>query len=149
MNGKYTNALPLKRPSKTHKINGINLTSNTMANWVIKSTSLYLSLIYDSKIIHTNETLVKVIRINGSKIPSGKKTYMWFYRNRPLRGTYPIVLYAWQSSHSADHPRKFLQSFSSAVVTDRYRSIISLEKSDRILKLPAAGFMPEDLLLIS
>ena len=65
-------------------MNGISLTSNTMANWVIKSNDLYLSLvydrmhelIYDSKVIHADETSVKVMRINDSKIPGGKKTYM-------------------------------------------------------------------------
>ena len=53
-----------------------------MANWVIKSTDLYLSLIYDrmheliydSKVIHADETPVKVMRINDSKVPGGKKT---------------------------------------------------------------------------
>ena len=84
INCKYTNALPLDRQSKSYKMNGISLTSNTMANWVIKSTDLYLSLvydrmhelIYDSKVIHADETSVKVMRINDSKIPGGKKTYM-------------------------------------------------------------------------
>lgn len=60
INGKYTNALPLERQSKTFRTNGIPLSSNTMANWVIKSTDVYLSLIYDrlhemiydSKVIH-------------------------------------------------------------------------------------------------
>ena len=32
INGKYTNALPLERQSKTFKTNGIQLSSNTMAN---------------------------------------------------------------------------------------------------------------------
>ena len=31
INGKYTNALPLERQSKTYKMNGSNLASNTMA----------------------------------------------------------------------------------------------------------------------
>lgn len=64
INGKYVNALPLERQSKTFKINGINLSSNTMANWVIKSSDTYLSLIYDrlheliydNKVIHADET---------------------------------------------------------------------------------------------
>ena len=47
LNGKYVNALPLERQSRTFKINGINLSSNTMANWVINSSDTYLSLMYD------------------------------------------------------------------------------------------------------
>ena len=35
INGKYGNALPLDRQSRAFKCNGINLATNTMANWVI------------------------------------------------------------------------------------------------------------------
>ena len=124
-------------------MNGINLASNTMANWVIKSTDLYLSLIYDrmheliydSKVIHADETPVKVMRINDSKVPGGKKTYMWVYRNRPLHGTHPIVLFDWQSSRRTDHPREFLQSFSGTVVTDGYQVYHKLGKERPDLKV--------------
>ena len=143
INGKYTNALPLERQSKTYKMNGSNLASNTMANWVIKSTDLYLSLIYDrmheliydSKVIHADETPVKVMRINDSKVPGGKKTYMWVYRNRSLRGTHSIVLFDWQSSRRTDHPREFLQSFSGTVVTDGYQVYHKLGKERPDLKI--------------
>ena len=63
INGKYVNALPLERQSKTYKCNGINLNSNTLANWVVDSAEKYLSLIYDrmheliykNKVIHADE----------------------------------------------------------------------------------------------
>ena len=129
INGKYVNALPLERQSKAYKCNGINLSTNTMANWVIKSTDYYLSLIYDrmheliydSKVIHADETPVKTMRIDNAKIKNGKKTWMWVYRNRPSRSAHPIVLYDWQSSRRADHPRDFLKDFSGTVVTDGYQ----------------------------
>lgn len=129
MNGKYVNALPLDRQSRAYKCNGINLSTNTMANWVVRGTDNYLSLvydrmhklIYDSKVIHADETPVKTMRIDNTKIKNGKKTYMWVYRNRPLRTTHPIVLYDWQSSRRADHPRDFLKDFSGIVVTDGYQ----------------------------
>ncbi|MFR5295724.1 MAG: IS66 family transposase [Clostridium sp.] len=35
LNGKYNNALPLERQSKAYKSNGIQLSTNTIANWVI------------------------------------------------------------------------------------------------------------------
>lgn len=38
INGKYVNALPLERQARAFKDNGINLATNTMANWVIKCT---------------------------------------------------------------------------------------------------------------
>lgn len=85
-------------------------------------------LIYGSKVIHADETPVKVMRIDNSKIKNGKKTYMWVYRNRPLRGTHPIVLYDWQDSRRPDHPREFLKNFSDTVVTDGYQVYHKLGK---------------------
>lgn len=143
INGKYTNALPLERQAKAFKTNGIQLSTNTMVNWVIKSSDVYLSLIYDrlheliydSKIIHADESPVKVMRINHTKIKNGKKTYMWVYRNRPLRGTHPIVLFDWQPSRHSDHPREFLKTFSGTVVTDGYQVYHRLAKERRDLKV--------------
>ena len=143
INGKYTNALPLERQSKAFKTNGIQLSTNTMANWVIKSTDVYLSLIYDrlheliydSKVIHADESPVKVMRIDHAKIKNGKKTYMWVYRNRPLRETHPVVLFDWQPSRHSDHPREFLNTFSGTVVTDGYQVYHKLAKERRDLKV--------------
>lgn len=71
INDKYNNALPLERQIRAYRNNGINLATNTMANWVIKSADNYLSLLYDrlhdlvyeNHIIHADETPVKVIRM--------------------------------------------------------------------------------------
>lgn len=129
MNGKYTLALPIERQSKAFKRNGINLSANTLANWVIKGTENYLSLIYDrlheriydSRVIHVDETPAKVMRINNRKIVNGRKTYVWVYRNRPGTGSPPIILFEWQPSRRADHPREFLKNFSGTIVTDGYQ----------------------------
>lgn len=140
INGKYVNALPLECQSRAFKCNGVNLSTNTMANWVISSVSSYLSLVYDhmqeriynNKVIHTDETPVKVMRIDGEKIKNGEKTYMWVYRNRPSTKSPPIVLYDWQPSRRADHPREFLKGFSGTVVKDGYQLCHKLdnERSD-------------------
>ena len=92
-------------------------------------------LIYDSKVIHADETPVKVMRIDNAKIKNGKKTYMWVYRNRSLKGTHPIVLYDWQDSRRSDHPREFLKTFSGTVVTDGYQVYHKLEKEREDLKV--------------
>lgn len=129
INGKYANALPLERQSKSFKCNGINLSTNTMANWVIKSADNYISLLYDRlhellydfKVLHADETPVKVMRIDGNKVKGGKETRMWVYRNNPNLSGKPIVLYEWQPTRKTDHPREFLKSFSGTLVTDGYQ----------------------------
>lgn len=136
LNEKYANALPLERQSRAYKSNGIDLATNTMANWVIKSADNYLSLLYDrlhgliykNHIIHADETPVKVMRIDNAKIKNGKKTYMWVYRNRTTTNCEPIVLYDWQPSRKADHPREFLKDFSGTVITDGYQVYHKLGK---------------------
>ena len=140
INAKYVNAAPLERQARAFKDNAIKLSTNTMANWVIKSSEMYLSLIYDrlheliydSKVIHADETPVKVMRIDNQKISNGKKTYMWVYRTNPRASSNEIILYDWQSSRRADHPREFLKDFSGTVVTDGYQvyHTISDERED-------------------
>lgn len=51
----------------------------------------------------------------------GVKTYMWVYRNRPLCGTPPIVLFDWEPGRTPDYPRDFLSGFSGTIVTDGYQ----------------------------
>ena len=143
LNGKYNNALPLERQSKAYKSNGINLSTNTMANWVIKSSDAYLSLLYErlhqliyqNHVIHADETPVKVMRIDNARIKNGKKTYMWVYRNRVTDNTHPIVLYDWQPSRRADHPREFLKDFSGIVITDGYQVYHKLGKEREDLSI--------------
>ena len=143
INGKYVNALPIERQARAYKDNGINLATNTMSNWVIKSAEKYLSLvydrmheqIYDSKVIHADETPVKCMRIDKAKVKNGKKTYMWVYRNNPQCSPHPIVLYDWQPSRRADHPREFLKNFSGTVVTDGYQVYHKLGKERHDLNI--------------
>ena len=143
INGKYGNALPLDRQSRAFKCNGINLATNTMANWVIKSADNYLSLlydrlhelIYDNHIIHADESPVKVMRIGNAPIKNGKKTYMWVYRNNPKLSSKPIVLYDWQPSRIADHPREFLKTFSGIAITDGYQVYHKLGKERKDLTI--------------
>lgn len=60
---------------------------------------------------------------------------MWVYRNQPLRGTRPIVLFDWQPSRHSEHPREFLKTFSGTVVTDGYQVHHRLAKERRDLKV--------------
>ena len=140
LNAKYSLAIPLDRQSKGFRSNGIDLSTNTMANWVIRSSDEYLSLIYDKlhsalydcSVIHADETPVKVMRIENQKISNGKKSYMWVYRSSPSQDEKPVILYDWQPSRRADHPRDFLKNFSGVVVTDGYQVYhkISRERKD-------------------
>ena len=81
---KTANALPLYRQSEDYKRIGLNLSRQTLSNWMIKS-SLQLEVIFnkmkddllDKDIIHTDETTVQVLKESGKKASS--KSYMYLY----------------------------------------------------------------------
>ena len=60
---------------------------------------------------------------------------MWVYRNRVTDHTHPIVLYDWQPSRRADHPREFLKDFSGIVITDGYQVYHKLGKEREDLSI--------------
>ena len=61
---KYSNHVPLDRQARSFNDNGINIATNTLANWGFNSSDTYLSLlyermhkcIYDSKVLRVDET---------------------------------------------------------------------------------------------
>ena len=48
---------------------------------------------------------------------------------------HPIVLYDWQASRKADHPREFLKDFSGTVVTDGYQVYHKLADEREYLRI--------------
>lgn len=66
INGKFNNHLPLERQSRCYKDSGVNLETNTMANWMMRATEIHLNILYEellkelitSSLIHADETLL-------------------------------------------------------------------------------------------
>lgn len=130
--GKYANHLPLDRQSRCYKDNGVKLETNTLANWMMRASEVHLSIIYDelhkylyqSNVVHADETPFQVIR-DGRK--AGSDSWMWVYCNGLCDSRQPVVIYDFQSTRRADHPREFLKDYSGIVVTDGYQVYHSLE----------------------
>lgn len=82
MNAKYALANPLDRQSKYFKDNGVNLSTNTLANWMIKFSEDYLLILYDIfhkklyeyNLLHADETPVKVS--NDGRTAGSKSLYV-------------------------------------------------------------------------
>lgn len=72
---------------------------------------------------------------------------MWVYRTGKMYQDKPIVLYEYQSSRNADHPRVFLKDFQGICVTDGYQVYHTLEKKGKTYGLPATGHMQDDALM--
>jgi len=93
MDQKYTNSMPLYRQEQQLSRLGIELSRQTMANWVLNAADPWLKIIYDRMheqllmrdILHADETTLQVLKEPGRAAES--KSYMWLYRKRKRRTT--------------------------------------------------------------
>jgi transposase len=126
MTQKYVNALPLYRQEQDFLRNGIQLSRQTMANWMIRCSEDWLTALYDrmkerllseNDVLHADETVVQVLKEPGKKATTN--SYMWLYRTSK-ETSYSIVLYEYQPTRSASHPEKFLSTFEGYLHVDGY-----------------------------
>ena len=128
LNYKYVNALPVHRLAQDFKRSEVNISPQVMCNWVIKSSEIYFSLVYDwmkdvllkQPVVQADETTLKVNR-DGRK--AGSSSYMWVY----ITGEHDdsgkkIVLYDYCRTRSTEHLREFLSSYKGILVSDGYQS---------------------------
>ena len=140
LNGKYVNAVPLYRLEKEFERYGLAITRQNMANWVIRLGEScfgplydYLhTLLYRYPVIQADETPVLV---NKDGRPAGSKSWMWVYRSGCLYQKEQVILYEYQKTRNASHPRKFLKDYNGICVTDGYQAYHTLEKEKEDLKI--------------
>ena len=83
------------------------------------------SLLYDYHVIQADESPVLV---NRDGRPSGSKSYMWVYRTDVMSPDRQIVVYEYQKTRNASHPRAFLKGHTGTCVIDGYQVYHTLEK---------------------
>jgi len=130
-NQKYTLALPLYRQEQELKRNKINLSRQTMANWLIYVAMHWLTPVYNAlkhtllqaDVLHADETTVQVLRENGK--PAESKSYMWLYRTG-CDAKHPIVLYDYKPNRKHENAKNFLAGFSGYLHADGYQAYDNL-----------------------
>lgn len=135
IHGKYTNAVPLYRQEQEFARNDVNISRQTMANWVITSAERYISLVYDrmkeelldSPVIHADETPVMVTKDGREGM---HKNYMWVYRSGSMCKVNQVVLYDYQKTRKADALHEFLSDFDGKLVCDGYQVYHTLENRE-------------------
>ena len=135
MNGKYVNSLPLARQESDFERYGINLSRQTMANWMIRCSDEYLSLIYDEmkshllscSVIQADETRVQVLHEENRKPTT--ESWMWIYRSGELCDGPPIILFNYETTRGGYHPKEYLMGYSGYLTTDGYQAYHSLPES--------------------
>jgi hypothetical protein len=122
---KYVMYAPLYRQEKDWERQGVALSRQTMANWVIRYAGDWLAPLYEkmrmkllhSEVIHGDETRVQVLREPGR--PATTNSFMWLYRTSGDTERH-IVLFEYQPTRSAEHPKRFLENFKGLMHTDGY-----------------------------
>lgn len=133
INGKYVNAVPLYRLEQEFQRYSLQITRQNMANWCIRLAEEYLSVLYDHlhkelysyHVIQADETPV-LVNHDGRK--AGSKSWMWVYRSGHLYQDRQIVLYEYQQTRNASHPKEFLKGYEGICVTDGYQVYHTVEK---------------------
>ena len=122
---KYVNAVPLYRQEQEFLRQGLTLSRQTMANWLIKGSQDWLEPLYErmrqlllsEDVLHGDESVLQVLKEPGKKAKTD--SYMWLYRTGKY-ARHPIVLYEYQPTRSSSHPKRFLGGYKGYLHTDGY-----------------------------
>ena len=125
MTQKFVMGSPLYRQEQELHRQGIQLSRQTMSNWILRAAQEYLSPVYEQlhkellsrEVLHADETTLQVLHEPGKK--SQSESYMWLYRTSGDTDK-PIVLYEYQPGRGAKYPKAFLEGFHGYLHTDGY-----------------------------
>ena len=121
--------VPLYRQGQHLKRLNVQLSRQTMPNWIVKSVELWLKpvfcLLHEQlilyKYLHADETVLQVLHEPGKDAQS--KSYIWLYRTGKY-AEYPIALYEYQPDRKQVRPNEFLRGFQGYLQTDGYSDIM-------------------------
>jgi transposase len=127
---KYQDALPLHRQEKIFNRYGVELTRQTLANWIIKCSQA-LDPVLDqmeralrcAPVILMDETTVQVNKEDGKAASS--KSYMWIRRalappDEDSPHAADITLYHYSRSRGSEVAAQLLDGYQGALMTDAY-----------------------------
>ena len=135
---KFVMASPLYRQEQELNRSGIQLSRQTMSNWLLRASDDWLTPIYEEmkkrlvkeKVLHADETTLQVLREPGKSAQS--KSYMWLYRTGK-HAAQPMILYEYKPDRKAANAEKFLEGFSGWLHADGYPGYHRLPEKIRVV----------------
>ena len=135
---KFVMYSPLYRLEQEFNRQGLRLSRQTMANWLLNISEKWLRPVYDvlreqlcrELVLHADETTLQVLKEPGRS--STSKSYMWLYRTSGC-AKQAIVLYEYQSTRKAEHAEAFLKGFSGWLHADGYQGYHKLPENIRVV----------------
>ena len=136
LNQKFCLGLPLYRQEQELKRMGIDLSRQTMSNWVIAGARL-LKPLYENlhknlvsrNILHAGETSLEVLNLSDRDKPLN--AYMWVYRTSRFEEN-PIVLYYYKEGRSGNYAKDFLKGFCGYLHCDGWGGYDKVENIKRV-----------------
>lgn len=136
INVKYVNSAPQHRIEQELSRNGVNISKQTMSNWMINSSRRYLAPLVECMkqellklpVTQSDETPTQVI--NDDRAP-GSKSYMWVHRSGEFHTEFPMVIYEYQKGRNHEFPLQFYQNYEGILVTDNLSQYHLIEKKLR------------------
>ena len=118
---KYGDHLPLYRMEDIFSRNGVKISRSTMCDWMAQSAQVVKPLydlmkkrVLESKVIHTDDTPVKVQDNSLNKCRQGR---IWVYLGDKNN---PYAVYDYTPSRSREGPDKFLNHFEGYLQADAF-----------------------------
>ena len=138
MTQKFVMYSPLYRLQQEFERQGLKLSRQTMANWLLNISEKWLRPVYDTlreqlcrePVLHADETTLQVLKEPGRS--STSKSYMWLYRTSGC-AKQSIVLYEYQPTRKAEHAEAFLKGFSGWLHADGYQGYHKLPENIRVV----------------
>ena len=135
---KFVMYSPLYRLEQEFNRQGLRLSRQTMANWLLNISEKWLRPVYDTlreqlcrePVLHADETTLQVLKEPGRS--STSKSYMWLYRTSGC-AKQAVVLYEYQPTRKAEHAEAFLKGFSGWLHADGYQGYHKLPENIRVV----------------
>ena len=135
---KYQDGLPLYRLSGILNRYGIEISRQTLSDWVLKTaeqldpiiTQLQQQLLKGS-VLHCDETTVQVLKEPDKAAQS--KSYMWVQKGGPPGQ--PVIRFSYDKSRSGDVPARLLKGYDGALMTDGYTGYNDVVRNEKLVHL--------------
>ena len=138
INGKYALGLPYERIAAQLQADGIQISKQNLANWVIRAYEDYLRSfcgrlkkeLFTYHVNQSDETPVQVLHYAGEKDnPAVRraKSYMWVHRSGEFYTDRPVILYEYNKSRGADVPIAYYKGYTGIIESDALQQYHILE----------------------
>lgn len=135
---KYQDGLPLYRLSHILHRYDIELSRQTLSDWVLKTAEQLDPIInhlqqklLSGSILHCDETTVQVLKEPDKSAQS--KSYMWVQKGGPPGQ--PVVRFVYDKSRSADVPSGLLKGYQGVLMTDGYSGYNDVVRNEKLVHL--------------